>query len=235
MPAASQSVAEGSFVWRGRTFRGILFDMDGTIADTKDVHADAWIEYSAKLGVPMDRERFMRDIFGRSNADIMQLLLPGFPDAEVEKVAFAKESEFRRLARAGRVELLPGFRTFLARAQSRGLGVAIASAAPRANVEAIADIFGLAEAIPVRLGYEDVARAKPAPDLFLKAAELLGLDPSECIVFEDSMHGLHAGKAAGCPIVAMRTLHTAEELAGHCDLSVDHYDDLLAAGEWRGF
>lgn len=233
MSLASQAVAEGSFTWRGRAFRGILLDMDGTIADTKDVHAEAWIDYSARLGVPMDRERFMRDIFGRSNADILSLLLPGIPDAEVERVAFAKESEFRRLARAGRVSLLPGFRDFLARARNRGLRVAIASAAPRENVEAVAEVFGLRDAIAVRLGYEDVARAKPAPDLFLKAASLLGLEPSDCIVFEDSMHGLHAGKAAGCPIVAMRTLHTAEELAAHCDVSVADYDELLRLDDWR--
>jgi HAD superfamily hydrolase (TIGR01509 family) len=144
-----------------------------------------------------------------------------------------KEHEFLDLVVKGHLPPTPGLQHFVARCAERGLGLAIASAAPRENVETVSREFGLQEAVRVRLSMDDVERAKPAPDLFLEAARRLGVAPAECVVFEDSLHGLEAGRRAGCRTIGILTLHDPEELRELADLTVTDFAALLRLEEWR--
>jgi len=225
------------FTWRGRAVRGVLLDMDGTIVDTRDAHADAWVDWARRRGVPITREEYLTVRFGRSNSDFMPEIMPELahdPEA-LRELAMERERVFLATLMESKPVMMPGLAEFLDRAEARGIKLAIASSAPRENVEAIAEYFGLAKRVAVRLSMDDVERAKPAPDLFLGAATGIGIDPAECVVFEDSRFGLEAGRAAGAATVAILSLHDENELAGMADLCVADFNDLLARNDWRGF
>ncbi len=223
------------FMWLGRPVGAVLLDMDGTMADTKHAHAEAWEQWAELHGIGVSKEEYLRDLFGRSNEDVLPQLFPGKTLAEIRALAAEKEEVFLKAVRDGLVQQVDGLDDFVARAIARNLPVAVASSAPRRNVETIVEVFGLASLIPVRLGVEDVERAKPAPDLFQKASGLLGVPAEQCLVFEDSLHGLEASRAAGCRSIAITTLHAAECLEGHADLAVKDFRELLRLPDWNSF
>lgn len=223
-----------AFHWRGRAVRGILLDMDGTLCDTKEAHADAWKHWACLHNIPVSREQYLAEYFGRSNKEVMPELFPHISDpALLRELAMEREHLFLDEVRAGKIHPTAGLADFVRRAHARGIGLAIASSAPRENVELISHLFGLQDKIPVRLSMDDVRRAKPAPDLFLAAADHLGLDPEECVVVEDSRFGLEAGRSAASRTIALTTLHPAEELRDLADLCVRDFEELLALDEWR--
>ncbi len=238
MPEAVSSMQDykpNEFTWRGVPVRGILLDMDGTIADTKHAHGDAWAIWAQRHNIPVSREMYMRDYFGRSNTDVLPELFPHLAHDEqaLRALGMEKEHDFLDLVLEGKIPPTAGLTEFIQRAYERGIGLAIASSAPRENVETISRVFGLQDKISVRLSMDDVKRAKPAPDLFLKSAELLGIEPAACLVIEDSKHGLDAGRSAGCRTIAVMTLHTEHELESYADLCVDDFNELLQLEEWR--
>ena len=225
------------FVWNNRPIRALLFDLDGTLADTKHAHAEAWVRWAARHNIGVSREQYMTDLFGRSNKDVMPGLFPHLADQPdvLHEMALEKERDFLAISLEGGVEAMPGLYELIRRAQARDIPMAIASAAPRDNVETIARILGLDDQIDVRLSQDNVEFPKPAPDIYLMAAERLGVDPHDCVVFEDSRFGLEAGHAAGCRTIAILSLHTEEELKDEADLCVQDFDALLAREDWQGF
>lgn len=225
------------FVWNNRPVRALLFDLDGTLADTKHAHADAWVRWAARHNIAVSRDEYMSDYFGRSNKEVMPGLMPHLahqPDV-LHELALEKERDFLAVSLEGGIPPMPGLHELVRRALARGLPMAIASAAPRDNVETIARILSLDDHIHVRLSQDHVTHPKPAPDIYLMAAEHLGVAPADCVVFEDSRFGLMAGHAAGCRTIAILSLHTEEELKDEADLCVRDFDALLERDEWRGF
>ncbi|MDX2177401.1 MAG: HAD family phosphatase [Candidatus Sumerlaeia bacterium] len=230
------AAAAQPFTFRGRALRALIFDMDGVIADTQHAHRDAWLLWARKNGIPLDEETFMRDYFGRSNLDVLPLFFPEHAhDREfILRMGEDKEEHFLQRLRAGEIPPLDGFYSVIARARSRGFGLAVGSSSPRRNVETVLGHFGVRRLFPVTVSQQDVPISKPAPDIFLSCVAQLGLQPHECLVFEDSLHGLEAARKAGCPSVGIATMHTPEELAGHCDLVAPHFEALLQTEEWQG-
>lgn len=113
--------------------------------------------------------------------------------------------------------------------------MAVASSAPRRSVDFTLQHFGLAGLFSVSIAMEDVQNSKPAPECFRTAAGRLGIDPRQCVVFEDSLHGLEAGRKAGCRTVALTTLHPENELREWADLVVPDFGALLHLPDWSGF
>ncbi len=166
------------FFWRGRLVEGVLFDMDGVIAETRQAHEDAWIAFAKKEGFDITPEIFQRQIFGRGNIDVMQEYFPehaGNRDYLIQK-GDDKEDEFIEMVKAGQIEALPGLFEFVKKLNARGLKMAVGSSAPRRNVDTILDVFGLLKYFPVNVAMQDVERSKPAPDVFMKCAEKLGIN-----------------------------------------------------------
>ena len=220
--------------WLGRSVRGILLDMDGTLAHTREAHADVWVEWAREHGFDVTREQYLAEMYGRSNYDVMSELLPELIGRQAEVLAMAdqKEAIFRHMASQGRVPAVAGAGEFIRRAARAGLPVAVASAAPRENVDVVLEMLGVGHLIDVRVGEQDVERTKPEPDAYLLAAKRLGIAPEECVVFEDSRFGLAAGRAAGCRTVAILSQHTAEEMAPLSDLAVLDFEKLMASPPW---
>ncbi len=230
----AESTAEVALSWLGRPIRGLLFDMDGTLAHTREAHADVWVTWAGENGLAVTREEYLRTMYGLSNYDAISGLMPhlaGNRDA-IAAIADAKEAIFRRMVIEGRVPLMAGAAAFIHGAAKWGLPMAVASAAPRENVDVVLEKLGVGDHFEVRVGDRDVARTKPAPDAYLLAAERLGVDPRGCVVFEDTRFGLAAGRAAGCRTVAILSQHSEAEVADLADLSVRDFAVLSGMDPW---
>ncbi|HEX2736450.1 MAG TPA: beta-phosphoglucomutase family hydrolase [Polyangiaceae bacterium] len=192
--------------------RAVLFDLDGTMVDNMQYHIDAWIEMGQKLGHELTRERIQREFSGRKNEELFPALL-GRPlaSSEIERLSEEKEARYRELF-APHVKLLDGLEAFVELLLARGTAVGIATAAPAKNRDLVLDRSGLGARISVVVGAEQVKRGKPAPDLFLAAAQKLGCEPSSTLVFEDALLGVQAGRAAGMRVCGVTTSEAPEAL-----------------------
>ena len=219
---------------RGMRFEAALFDLDGTLVDNMPFHIEAWLAFARKRGLALTAERFEREFAGKLNREIFPVLMErALGDDEVASLAEAKEAAYRALY-APHLEPLPGLVALLERLRSAGVRCAIATAGPPPNRRFVLDSLGIGAHFAAVVGAEQVARGKPAPDLFLAAARALGVEPAACVVFEDAVHGVTAGRAAGAAVVGVTTMMSEAELraAGARWVVRDYTElptDLLAA------
>ncbi|MBN8533620.1 MAG: HAD family phosphatase [Rhizobiales bacterium] len=200
--------------------RALIFDMDGTIADTMRFHDDAWEQWHGRLGLPFDRKGFFAATAGRTGPEILGELFPGKTLDELRALDEIKEQLYRELCRP-HLAPVAGLLDLLDRADDAGIPMAVGTAAPNGNVDFTLDGLG------IRHRFHNVAspsqgfRGKPQPDLFLAAAERMGVAPEHCIVFEDAPLGIEAARRAGMRAVALLTSARAETFAS--------FDNLIAA------
>jgi beta-phosphoglucomutase family hydrolase len=191
--------------------RAFVFDMDGTIVDNMDFHTQSWIEFFRRRDMSLEPHEFFRATAGRQGKEIIRTYLgEDMLDAEVVALNREKEEIYRELYEPHRKEL-EGFSAFVAAAKARGIALAVATAGPPGNIAFVLDGLDLRRHFDAVVGAADVARGKPHPDVFLKAAELLGAAPADCIVFEDAPLGVKAARNAGMPAVVFTT--TLDEIA----------------------
>ncbi|HEY3838429.1 MAG TPA: HAD family phosphatase [Bryobacteraceae bacterium] len=197
----------------------LIFDMDGVIIDSNPVHREAWEKYNRRFGIETTEEMQER-MYGKRNDQIVRDYMGAhLTDSDVFEHGAAKERLFRELMGPRLAEhIVPGAREFLARHQS--LPMAVASNAEQENVSFVLQTAGLARFFRAVVDGHQVSNPKPAPDVFLKAAELLGAKPRDCVVFEDSYSGVQAGLAAGMRVIGLRTTH--DDLPG-TTLAVDNF------------
>lgn len=182
------------------TETGVIFDMDGVLLDTYQAHCRTWQEIAARDGKTLTDNDF-RWLFGQTSLEIAEYVWGRrFEHDDIVRLEIQKEEVFRREFRQDAV-LIPGVRELIARLESARFRIGIGSSAIRANVDMAIELLELSGRV-VSVSCSDVARAKPAPDIFLRAAELLGLAPSRCVVVEDSCYGWQAARAAGMKCIA---------------------------------
>jgi beta-phosphoglucomutase len=187
-----------------------LFDMDGVIVHSMPLHMAAWDRYLADLGIQVDD--LEHRMHGKRNPELVQDLIDAdLPESELLRHSAAKETLWREMALEAGMEALivRGLKEFLSRYPT--VPKAIGSNAEPANIQFVLEEFGLKEHFPVIVDGFQVERPKPFPDIYLKAAQLLGTRPENCIVFEDSPTGLDAGRAAGMRLVGVETTPTEFE------------------------
>src|ERR1019366_1530957 len=162
----------------------LIFDMDGVIVNSNPIHRQAWELYNRRFGIETTEEMH-QGMYGKRNDQIVRDYLGAhLSDAEVFEHGAAKERLYRELAGPGLASsLVPGVREFLAR--HRDLPMAVSSNAEAENVKFVLQSAGLGAFFRAVVDGHQVSRPKPAPDVYLKTAELLGVAPSDCIVFED--------------------------------------------------
>jgi beta-phosphoglucomutase len=212
----------------------VLWDVDGTLVDTAELHFEAWCVLARELAQPFTRADFART-FGWRNPEIIPLLFGGnHGPADVTRLGDRKEDLYRAEAQKG-VDLLPGVDVLLAALAEAGGRQAVGSSAPRKNLDLILDMTRTAPFFGAVVAMEDVRRGKPDPQVFLMAAERLGVSPGRCIVMEDAPVGVQAAKAGGMKAVGVTFVghHSAEKLreAG-ADLIVPSWQG-VAAGTIR--
>ncbi|CCD84857.1 HAD family phosphatase [Bradyrhizobium sp. ORS 285] len=193
----------------------LLFDIDGTLADTDALHIEAFNAVFGPRGHVFDRPRAARELLGRSNASIGAEFLPDEPPERRVEIMAEKEAVFRSLA-AGKVEPLPGLMALLDQAAAAAVPVVAVTNAPRANAELILQGIGIADRFRAVIIGDELPHGKPHPLPYLEGLRAADAAPDCAVAFEDSRAGITAATAAGIVTVGMRTN------LGH--------DDLIAAG-----
>jgi len=202
--------------------RALIFDMDGTIVDNMRYHEAAWGRLLSEHGLPFDADEFFRRTAGMASREILAPLFPEADEAKIDALGHDKELYYRE-AYGPHVAPLPGLLPLIARATSHGVPIAVASAAPSGNIDLVLDTLELRPFLKTIVAPSQGYRGKPHPDLFLAAAERMGVVPEDCIVFEDAPNGIEAARRAGMRAVALTTMIEADSFAG--------FDNLVASAK----
>ncbi|HVN20584.1 MAG TPA: HAD family phosphatase [Dongiaceae bacterium] len=179
------------------TSRAVLWDMDGTLVDSAEYHWQAWRDTMALEGFPITHEQFLASFGQRNDSILRQWMGEKATPAAIHRIGDAKEILYRQQVRERGLAALPGALEWVRLLQQQGWKQAVASAAPRANIETILDVLHARRCFQAIVSAEDVHRGKPDPEVFLVAASKLSVTPAHCIVVEDAAHGIEAAKAAG--------------------------------------
>lgn len=204
---------------------GIIFDLDGVICSTDELHYRAWKELADSIGVRFDREINKR-LRGVSRMDSLGIILEGgkndYTPAEREKLAEAKNTAYRKLLEKMTPSDVSGeVRATLAALKDRGYRLAIGSSSK--NTPPILEKTGMRRYFDAVSDGNNITRSKPDPEVFLKAAEFIGLSPAECLVVEDAVAGIDAGIAGG-----FRTAAIGDAVGyAKADISLSSFSDLL--------
>jgi beta-phosphoglucomutase len=216
--------------------RGVVFDLDGTLTDNMACHAEAFALFLRRHGLPAMTMAMRERLDGKRNSEIFPILFEReLTLDELRAYAEEKESAYRELSRAC-LQPLAGAVQLLDRLAARGIGVAVATSAPEKNVAHTLSAIGLADRIGVITRSDAVPRGKPFPDVFLRAAQELGVAAEACLAFEDAPVGLAAARSAGMRCVAITSTFSAEMLAATDappDAAYRDFDAYLDAdGSW---
>ena len=212
--------------------RAVLWDLDGTLVDSAEFHWLSWRDTMAAEGVSLTYQQFL-DTFGQKNDRILPGWLGSGADAaRIRRVGDAKEAEYRRLASVHGLRPLPGASSWVRRLRAQGWQQAVASSAPGENVGVMLRALALDGMFEAIVSAEDVTRGKPDPQVFLAAAERLGVPRDRCIVVEDAGVGVQAARSAG-----MRCIGVSRAVVLDADIAVssllelpsDAFDRLVAA------
>ena len=205
-----------------------LFDMDGVICHTNPHHAKAFEAFFDSYNIPYTEKEFEEHMYGKHNSHIMTYFFKRpIHGEELLSLENEKEQLFRDIYK-DKVETIPHFKSFLADLKANNFLTAVCTSAPRANMDLIIDTLEIRPQMQALLASEDVKLHKPHPEVYLNAASRLGIDPSRCVVFEDSFSGITAGLNAGMKVVAVLSSHTKEQLP-KCDYYINDYADINGA------
>jgi beta-phosphoglucomutase len=177
--------------------RAVLWDLDGTLIDSGEFHWKAWRQTMEEEGHPITHVQFLASFGLRNDAILHQWLGPSVSPGHMERIADAKEEIYRGLIRKQGISPLPGAADWMRRLREDGWLQAVASSAPRANIEVVLEALSAAPNFQAIVSAEDVHRGKPDPEVFLTAATRLVVAPGRCIVVEDAAAGVEAARNAG--------------------------------------
>ena len=205
--------------------RAVIFDMDGVLIDSYQAHLAAWQRLGEQLGRPITEEAFV-PTFGRVNREIFHHLWgDAFADEEIRRWGDWKEVEYRRIVTErfpgmeGAVELLDALK-------AAGFALAVGSSGPPENVAVAVKGLGREGLFDATVNGREVTHGKPHPEVFLKAAEKLRIEPRSCAVVEDSLAGLEAARRAGMTPIGLTGTFPRGRLAAKAALVVDSLREL---------
>jgi beta-phosphoglucomutase len=208
--------------------KAVIFDMDGVIAHTNPHHSMAFREFFGKRGLSPTDDEFAQHMFGKSNSYILKHFLGRTVEGEeFTSMENEKEGLFREIY-AEHVKDITGFLEFLKSLKTAGFMTGVATSAPRANLDLIMGKLDFEPQMESILASENVTKHKPDPEVYLKSAANLGVEPKDCVVFEDSFSGVTAGLNAGMKVVGVLSSHTKEELPP-CSLYIHDYTTIAAS------
>lgn len=204
-----------------------LFDMDGVLVDNTDFHVNAWLQFAHKHDRPLTKEQYVENINGHVSADAMAYVFER-PISGGELIVLTEEKEaiYRDLYRP-HLQPTPGLLPFLNDLKEQQVRLAVGTSAPESNVRFTLDGLPLRPYFDAIVDASMIHRGKPDPEIYLTAAKRVGIEPANCVVFEDAFAGIEAGLRAGMKVVALTTTHTREELADKgASLIIDDFTQL---------
>ena len=212
----------------------VIFDMDGVLVDSNPWHHLALNKFCETHGFQLSEEEMRLRIYGKANKDWIPALF-GRPleEQELRIMADEKEAYFRSLFRDHITEV-DGLVEFLEHLRENNIRMTIATSAPRANVDFVFEHLGIEAYFENVLDESHISKGKPDPEIYVRSCRELGLEPAQCIVFEDSISGITSALSAGTKVIGVTTTHSVHELdnthlnvADFRGLTVDHLRDSL--------
>ncbi len=201
--------------------KAIIWDLDGTLIDSSQYHWEAWQAVMKSENFSLTYDEYVAD-FGKRNDEILRGRLGAdLTDEFIARVSLAKEEVYRDLIRTKGMDLLPGAAYWLERLKAEGWLQALATSAPRGNIDAVFAALRLDKFFDAAVSSEEVKAGKPEPDVFLAAAAKMDVAPADCIVIEDAPAGLEAARRAGMRSIGVLTTHRelkADLVAARLDL-----------------
>lgn len=206
-------------------YKGFIFDLDGVLIDSSRIHYNGWRRVLSRFNQDLDYETFRRNYFGKRGQEVLGIIFGKgkFSSKEAKEISDEVDSNFVKTAADAGVPVR-GALEFVRLLKESGEKVALATSAPRHNVNAFLNAFSLNGLFDAEVCGDDVVRGKPDPEVFLKAAAQLNENPRDCVVFEDSLPGVTAAKAAGTTCVAVLTT-TSREVLRAADYFIEDFFD----------
>jgi len=202
-----------------------IFDLDGVIVDSEPLHYLSEKEMLSKRGVNL-RSSDVKDIVGRTEMEGMQYLKDRFRLKDsAEQLYEEKQRIYKRMLRNA-VKPRPGLFKLLNDLGDKGMTLAIASSAPRENVDIVLNALGIEDKFRAVVSGDDVERGKPSPDIFLLAAERIGIEPKNCLVIEDAQNGVEAAKHAGMTCIVVPNQFTQDQDLSRADVVVQSLEEI---------
>jgi beta-phosphoglucomutase family hydrolase len=202
----------------------VIFDMDGVIVHSNPVHKTTINEFCTKYGLEVSDKELREKVYGRTNQDWIPAVFGDISQKRIDELADEKEQMFRDVFET-KEHMVPGIIDFLDKLKENGITMVVATSAPAENADHILEGLVITDYFEAVLNSSHVTKSKPDPEPYLKAAKAVGVDPKNCIVFEDSISGVQSGLGAGAKVVGVATTHTHQELDA-CHLVVDDFEGL---------
>jgi HAD superfamily hydrolase (TIGR01509 family) len=212
--------------------RAVLWDMDGTLVDSEEYHWRSWKDTLGREGIALTYEAFLASFGQRNDAILSKWLGTNARKEDIERIGDAKEVRYRELVGLEGLAPLPGAAEWVERLHGEGWRQAVASSAPRLNVETVLEALGLGRWFHATVSAEDVQAGKPDPQVFLVAASRLGASPEASIVVEDAAAGVEAARRAGMRSIGVgknaQSLGADLAAARLSDLTPDAFASMLS-------
>lgn len=193
-----------------KRYKAFLFDLNGTMINDMPYHIRAWHRILNDLGANISLERMKEECYGK-NEEVIERVMPGrFSADEKKKMGFEKEKQYQQEFKP-HLQLLPGLSELLGKAQQSEIKMAIGSAAIMFNIDFVIDNLDIRSYFGALISADNVVKSKPDPETFLECATALGIDPVDCLVFEDAPKGVEAAANAGMDCVVLTTMHEEHE------------------------
>jgi beta-phosphoglucomutase family hydrolase len=202
----------------------VIFDMDGTLIDSTEADYLAWKRTFADYGIELTYPDYF-PLLGKRSSDVATSVL----HLNEEKAAEAlqkKADYFTEIITQNGINTIPHALDFVAAVRARKLKIALATSSRKSKMKLVLERTGLLPFFDVLVSGDEVINGKPAPDIFLMAAERLGVEPAGCLVVEDAVNGVLAAKRAGMQCLAITTTHAADQLHD-ADMVVDSFANLV--------
>lgn len=203
---------------------GVIFDMDGVIVHSNPAHKKAIQIFCEKHNKKVSEKFLQTRLYGRTNSEWIPELFGDLDGQRLNELADEKERLFRDMFTPER-HIVEGLFPFLRQLGDRDIPMAVATSAPGTNAEYILSRLAIEDHFASVLDSSHVSKGKPDPEVYLKSAASLQREPGQCIIFEDSVSGVQAGRAAGSVVVGVTTTHTAEELE-QCHFTIHNFTEL---------
>ena len=201
------------------TYKGFLFDLNGTMIDDMRYHTQAWHSILNNLGANINYEQVEREMYGKNEELLIRIFGENhFTPDQRKEMSLRKEEKYQEEFRQ-QLKLIDGLKGFLQKAKEHHVKMAIGTAAIMFNVDFVLDGINIRHYFDALISADDVSKSKPNPETYLLCADKLGVNPKSCVVFEDSQKGVEAAQNGGMDAVVILTMHKKEEF--------DHLKNIL--------
>ncbi len=217
-----------------KNYTAFLFDLNGTMIDDMPYHIKSWHRILNDLGANISLEQMKEECYGK-NHELLERIFPGrFTQEEKNQMSLAKEKKYREVFRP-ELRLIKGLHELLHDAHDSGIKIAIGSAAITSNIDFVLDGVRIRHYIDAIVSADNVKQSKPHPETYLKCAHVLGVDPADCLVFEDSPKGAESALNAGMDCIVITTLHQPEEFSTNKNVIgfISNFDDPFLKNSFR--